>query len=80
MKTQTAHLKIVRGQYVAIEIDPVFGIRMTGRIKGDYATGFWAYTLDGEQLLPTFWTPDDAAEVLALEFAIAYGAATKVSA
>lgn len=72
--SQIAYAKVTPGHYVAIVGDELAGrIKMTGHIRGDYSTGFWAYTLNGVRLLREFDTPDDAAETLALEFALHYG-------
>ena len=59
---------IRQGEYVAAD-----GDHMTGRITGDHWFGFWAHTLDGERLPHAFETLEEAAEVLALEFALGYG-------
>lgn len=65
-----ATAEIRAGEYVAAD-----GAHMLGRIQGDHWFGFWAYTLDGERLPHAFATIEEAAEVLALEFAMNYGAA-----
>lgn len=38
-----------------------------GVLRGNFATGFWAYTNDSTQLEGTFTFPEEAAEVLSLE-------------
>ena len=46
---------------VAVNGEPI------GVLRGNFATGFWAYTNDSTQLEGTFAFPEEAAEVLALE-------------
>ena len=41
-----------------------------GTARGDYAIGFAAFALDGRQIRGTFATPEQAAEVLALEVSL----------
>jgi hypothetical protein len=41
-----------------------------GTARGDYAIGFEAFALDGRQIRGTFATPEQAAEVLALEVSL----------
>jgi hypothetical protein len=59
---QVSIAQVRRGEHVAVQDDQV-----VGRIVGDYATGFWAIRTDGLRVPETFATPDEAAEVLALE-------------
>jgi hypothetical protein len=68
-RSDIATAEIRTGEYVAAD-----GAHMLGRIQGDHWFGFWAYTLDGERLPCAFPTIEEAAEVLALEFRIGYGA------
>jgi hypothetical protein len=41
-----------------------------GTARGDYAIGFEAFALDGRLIRGTFATPEQAAEVLALEVSL----------
>jgi hypothetical protein len=43
------------------------GNEMIGTARGDYIIGFEAFAINGRQVRGTFATPEQAAEVLALE-------------
>jgi len=43
------------------------GDEVIGVLRGNYATGFWAYTNDSTLIPGTFAIPEEAAEVLSLE-------------
>mgnify|MGYP001792262803 FL=1 len=46
------------------------GNEKIGTARGDYAIGFEAFAINGRQVCGTFATPEQAAEVLALEISL----------
>lgn len=46
------------------------GNHKIGTMRGDYVVGFGVYALDGRRVRGTFATPEQAAEVLALEVSL----------
>ena len=67
-----AYAMVRRGEYAGAR-----GCHFIGRVLGDYSTGFWAIKLDGRRMMSPepYLTPEQAFEVLALEFDLHYGEA-----
>ena len=60
-----AYMRTHHGFYVV-----ACGSEKVGTLRGNHATGFWAYLNDGTQIAGTYAFPGEAAEVLVLEAAM----------